>query len=86
MPETLLDEIADQVVAALETRCPPADPHTRFYEDLGFDSLMVMELVHRLHERRPALGALSLPDLADGMAQIGSLVDHLRLAVPEYAE
>ncbi|GGS25454.1 hypothetical protein GCM10010252_75670 [Streptomyces aureoverticillatus] len=80
MSELLLDRVADDVVTALETGRPPAGEHSRLYEDLGFDSLMLIELVDRLQERRPALGELPLPDMVGGMADIGSLTDLLRTA------
>lgn len=85
MSELLLDRIADDVVAALETGLPPAGGHSRLHEDLGFDSLMLIELVHRLQERRPALGQLSLSDMANGTEDIGSLTDLLRGAAEEHA-
>ncbi|MEV0323682.1 phosphopantetheine-binding protein [Streptomyces sp. NPDC050658] len=78
MSELLLDRVADDVVAALESGLPPAGEHDRLYEDLGFDSLMLIELVDRLQERRPALGELPLPDMVGGMADIGSLTELLR--------
>lgn len=80
MSELLLDRVADDVVTALETGMAPAGEHSRLYEDLGFDSLMLIELVDRLQERRPALGELPLPDMVGGMADIGSLTDLLRTA------
>jgi hypothetical protein len=84
MSELLLDRVADDVVAALETGLPPAGEHSRLYEDLGFDSLMLIELVSRLQERRPALGGLPLPDMVGGMADIGSLTDLLRDSAEEH--
>lgn len=84
MSELLLDRVADDVVAALETGLPPAGEHSRLYEDLGFDSLMLIELVDRLQERRPALGDLPLPDMVGAMADIGSLTDWLRGTAEEH--
>ncbi|MEV5887138.1 acyl carrier protein [Streptomyces sp. NPDC052020] len=84
MSELLLDRVADDVVAALETGLPPAGGHSRLYEDLGFDSLMLIELVDRLQERRPALGDLPLPDMVGAMADIASLTDWLRTTHEEH--
>ncbi|ESP95793.1 acyl carrier protein [Streptomyces sp. CHA1] len=80
MSELLLGRVADDVVAALETGLPPAGRDSRLYEDLGFDSLMLIELVGRLQERRPALGELPLPDMVGGLGDIGSLTELLRAA------
>ncbi|GHE96944.1 hypothetical protein GCM10018785_72030 [Streptomyces longispororuber] len=78
MSQLLLDRVADDVVAALETGLAPAGEHSRLYEDLGLDSLMLMQLVHLLQERRPALGELPLDDLASHMADVGALTALLR--------
>ncbi|MFE9392208.1 type I polyketide synthase [Streptomyces sp. NPDC006784] len=50
----------------------------RFYDDLGFDSVMLMELKYRLETRFPELGELSLPEMISGLVSIGSLVAYLR--------
>ncbi|SER33047.1 type I polyketide synthase [Streptomyces qinglanensis] len=50
----------------------------RFYDDLGFDSVMLMELKHRLEVRFPELGELSLPEMIAGLVSIGSLTAYLR--------
>ncbi|MFF9899270.1 acyl carrier protein [Streptomyces longispororuber] len=78
MSQLLLDRVADDVVAALETGLAPAGEHSRLYEDLGLDSLMLMQLVHLLQERRPALGELPLDDLAHHLADVGALTALLR--------
>ncbi|SDL31660.1 type I polyketide synthase [Streptomyces indicus] len=53
-------------------------PLLRLYEDLGFDSVMVMELKKRLEERLPALAALTVQDLLPRLASVGDLVAFLR--------
>ncbi|GGL05846.1 type I polyketide synthase [Streptomyces flaveus] len=53
-------------------------PYLRLYEDLGFDSVMVMELKNRIEERLPALAALTVQDLLPRLASVGDLVDFLR--------
>ncbi|WP_199813286.1 phosphopantetheine-binding protein [Streptomyces aureocirculatus] len=83
MSELLLDRVADDIVAALESGLPPANEHSRLYEDLGMDSLMLMEFMHLLSERRPALGDLLLPDIVSHMADIGTLTDLLRAATQD---
>ncbi|MDR3080267.1 MAG: acyltransferase domain-containing protein [Streptomyces sp.] len=53
-------------------------PLLRLYEDLGFDSVMVMELKKRLEERLPAVAELTVQDLLPRLATVGDLVDFLR--------
>ncbi|AXL92988.1 polyketide synthase [Streptomyces sp. CB09001] len=53
-------------------------PLLRLYEDLGFDSVMVMELKKRLEERLPVLEALTVQDLLPRLATVGDLVEFLR--------
>ncbi|WP_432108257.1 type I polyketide synthase [Streptomyces sp. AA1529] len=50
----------------------------RFHDDLGFDSVMLMELKYRLEMRFPELGELSLPEMIAGLVSIGSLAAYLR--------
>jgi hypothetical protein len=83
MSELLLERVTDDVVVALETGLPPAGEHSRLYEDLGFDSLMLMELVQRLRERHPALGDLPLHAMVGDMADVGTLTGLLRATARE---
>jgi len=46
--------------------------------DLGFDSVMVMQLTFQLEKRLPALGKLSLPDMLDSLVTPATLVEYLR--------
>ncbi|QNS06053.1 type I polyketide synthase [Streptomyces xanthii] len=52
-------------------------PELRLYEDLGFDSVMVMELKSRLEERLTGLGELTVQDLLPRLSTIGDLVSFL---------
>lgn len=52
-------------------------PELRLYEDLGFDSVMVMELKTRLEERLTGLDAVTVQDLLPRLATIGDLVSFL---------
>ena len=47
-------------------------------EDLGFDSVLIMQLKYRVEQAVPELGVLSLPDMVDSMTSVGSLVAYLR--------
>ncbi|MEV0176604.1 acyl carrier protein [Streptomyces sp. NPDC050803] len=47
-------------------------------EDLGFDSVLIMQLKYRVEQAVPELGVLSLPDMVDSMESVGTLVAYLR--------
>ncbi|MDG9714257.1 type I polyketide synthase [Streptomyces sp. DH10] len=49
----------------------------RLYEDLGFDSVMVMELKNRLEQRLTGLGELTVQDLLPRLSTVGDLVGFL---------
>ncbi|HZP51614.1 type I polyketide synthase [Actinocrinis sp.] len=53
-------------------------PRSRLYEDLGFDSVMAMELRDRLESRLSGLGSLSTQELLAVMATAGELAEYLR--------
>ncbi|WP_326700512.1 acyltransferase domain-containing protein [Streptomyces sp. NBC_01754] len=52
--------------------------HLRLYEDLGFDSVMVMELKNRIEEKLPATGPLTVQDLLPRLTSVGALIGFLR--------
>ncbi|MEU7635850.1 type I polyketide synthase [Streptomyces sp. NPDC039016] len=78
-PEAMLDTVLATTAAVLgrEPSDVPAD--ARFYEDLGFDSVMIMELRHRIEQSFPALAAVPLSELLDGVTDPRGLAEHLRL-------
>ncbi|MGI5195723.1 type I polyketide synthase [Streptomyces sp. CA-288835] len=53
-------------------------PLSLLYEDLGFDSVMVMELKDRIQERLSGLEAMSVQDLLPRLSSVGDLVGYLR--------
>ncbi|MFD0549946.1 acyl carrier protein [Streptomyces rectiviolaceus] len=63
-------------------------PQLRLYEDLGFDSVMIMELKNRLEERLTGIGQLTVQDLLPRLSSVGDLVSFLceqGAAVPGHA-
>ncbi|MBO8193158.1 acyltransferase domain-containing protein [Streptomyces oryzae] len=67
------------VVAEITGGTPTAlDESVRFYDDLGFDSVMLMELKYRLEARFPELGELSMPEMLPSLVSIGTLAAYLR--------
>jgi acyl transferase domain-containing protein len=76
------DDVWDAVVAAIAQvgNYAPGliSARSRLYEDLGFDSVMVMELKDRLAARLASVHALSTHDLLPAMATAGDLAEFLR--------
>ncbi|WP_240135216.1 type I polyketide synthase [Streptomyces sp. MUM 178J] len=58
-------------------RCDDLDDQLRFYDDLGFDSVMLMELKYRLEVRFPELGELSMPEMLSSLVSVESLIGYL---------
>ncbi|WP_267242469.1 beta-ketoacyl synthase N-terminal-like domain-containing protein [Streptomyces sp. PR69] len=58
-------------------RCDDLDDRLRFYDDLGFDSVMLMELKYRLEARFPELGELSMPEMLSSLVSVESLIGYL---------
>ncbi|MER5768704.1 type I polyketide synthase [Streptomyces sp. NPDC001985] len=76
------DAVAREVIAAVAGvgGYAPGEvsPHSLLYEDLGFDSVMVMELKDRVQERLPGLAELSVQDLLPRLSSVGDLIGFLR--------
>lgn len=53
------------------------DDGLRFYDDLGFDSVMLMELKYRLEARFPEIGELSMPEMLSSLVSVNSLIVYL---------
>ncbi|MER6528550.1 acyltransferase domain-containing protein, partial [Streptomyces sp. NPDC001508] len=76
------DPVADAVLDAVRLVGGYAGteigPHDRLYEDLGFDSVMIMELKNRLETRLAGIGTLTVQDLLPRLSSVGDLVAFLR--------
>lgn len=61
--------------------------HSRLAEDLGFDSIQVMELKTRIENELPELGSLPVEELLASLETVGDLSRYLgeRLLVPAAA-
>ncbi|MFJ3232155.1 type I polyketide synthase [Streptomyces sp. NPDC086787] len=57
----------------------------RFYEDLGFDSVMIMQLKDRIEARLPHLGEVSVQQLLPALRSVGTLAQFLGGHVTEGA-
>ncbi|MCM2421601.1 phosphopantetheine-binding protein [Streptomyces sp. RKAG293] len=49
----------------------------RFYEDLGFDSVMIMQLKDRIEARLSSAGEISVQQLLPALRSVGSLAEFL---------
>jgi acyl transferase domain-containing protein len=49
----------------------------RFYEDLGFDSVMIMQLKDQVETRLPQVGEVSIQQLLPALRSVGSLAEFL---------
>ena len=76
------DRVTDAVLAVLGQvgGYEPAElaPHLRLYEDLGFDSVMVMELKGRIEEQVTGGSELDMQELLLRLSSVGDLIGYLR--------
>jgi acyl carrier protein len=56
--------------------------HSEFYGDLGFDSIMYLELMDELEAALPQLGPIYMDELVDHLGSVGQLVTALRRQSP----
>nr|APD71821.1 type I polyketide synthase 8 [Streptomyces sp.] len=49
----------------------------RFYEDLGFDSVMIMQLKNQVEARLPRVGEVSVQQMLPALRSVGSLAEFL---------
>ncbi|MFE0010235.1 acyltransferase domain-containing protein, partial [Streptomyces erythrochromogenes] len=52
-------------------------PEARFYEDLGFDSVMIMQLKNQVEARLPRLGEVSVQQMLPALRSVGALAEFL---------
>ncbi|MBW5485965.1 acyl carrier protein, partial [Streptomyces bambusae] len=77
------DAAADPVLAAVVeavTEVGGYEPErvvraARFYEDLGFDSVMIMQLKDRLEARLPQASGITVPRLLPALRTVGTLAE-----------
>ncbi|MCQ4084288.1 phosphopantetheine-binding protein [Streptomyces sp. RB6PN25] len=74
----LVDSVRETVARIIGTEPQGLHDDDRFYDDLGFDSVMFMELKYRLEERIPELGELSIPEMMSSLVTPATLTDYLR--------
>lgn len=55
---------------------------SRFNEDLGYDSIMLMQLKTKVEKALPELGKLPIAELMDNLTSVGNLVNYLQTKMP----
>ncbi|MFD5572530.1 type I polyketide synthase [Streptomyces cadmiisoli] len=74
-----LAELTHRLVCRVGGHAPErVHARSRLHEDLGFDSIQVMELKARIEQALPRLGTLPVEDLLAGLRTVGDLVRYLR--------
>ncbi|MEU2451371.1 beta-ketoacyl synthase N-terminal-like domain-containing protein [Streptomyces sp. NPDC012765] len=75
------DPVLDAVVQAVTEvgGYPPERVvrEARFYEDLGFDSVMIMQLKNQVEARLPRVGEVSVQQMLPALRSVGSLAEFL---------
>ncbi|MEV4441664.1 beta-ketoacyl synthase N-terminal-like domain-containing protein [Streptomyces sp. NPDC049577] len=74
----LAGTVREEVAGILGTAPGEVRDDDRFHDDLGFDSVMVMELTHRIEQRLPDLGELSIPEMLPSLVTPATLTGYLR--------
>ncbi len=78
-PDGVAARVREAVAVVRGSAVGEQDDGLRFYDDLGFDSVNLMELKFLLEGGFPELGGLSLPEMLTSLVSIGSLVEYLSL-------
>ncbi|MEU4497990.1 type I polyketide synthase [Streptomyces sp. NPDC023998] len=76
-PDRVRRGVREAVVKVRGGRHDELDDTLRFYDDLGFDSVMLMELKYRLEVRFPEVGELSMPEMLSSLVSVESLIGYL---------
>ncbi|XUL94544.1 acyltransferase domain-containing protein (plasmid) [Streptomyces galilaeus] len=69
----VLAAVIDAVVEVGEYPREQVDAQARFYEDLGFDSVMIMQLKDRIEQRLPQAAGITVQQLLPALRSVGSL-------------
>lgn len=76
-PDRVRQGVREAVAKVRGGRHAELDDTLRFYDDLGFDSVMLMELKYRLEVRFPEVGELSMPEMLSSLVSVESLIGYL---------
>ncbi|MCX3061384.1 type I polyketide synthase [Streptomyces beihaiensis] len=73
----VLDAVIEAVVEVGKYPPEQVTAVTRFYEDLGFDSVMIMQLKDRIENRLPQADGITVPQLLPELRSVGTLAAFL---------
>ncbi|MGI5403978.1 beta-ketoacyl synthase N-terminal-like domain-containing protein [Streptomyces sp. CA-135486] len=76
-PDRVRQGVREAVAKVRGGRHDELDDTLRLYDDLGFDSVMLMELKYRLEVRFPEVGELSMPEMLSSLVSVESLIGYL---------
>ncbi|MCX4820512.1 acyltransferase domain-containing protein [Streptomyces sp. NBC_01142] len=76
-PDRVRQAVREAVATVRGGRHDELDDTLRFYDDLGFDSVMLMELKYRLEVCFPQVGELSMPEMLSSLVSVESLIGYL---------
>ncbi|MEU6557724.1 beta-ketoacyl synthase N-terminal-like domain-containing protein [Streptomyces sp. NPDC046915] len=76
--DPVLDAVVEAVVEVGEYPREQVNAQARFYEDLGFDSVMIMQLKDRIEQRLPQTAGLTVQQLLPALRSVGTLAARVR--------
>jgi acyl carrier protein len=69
--------VLQAVVEILDSPVITVRLDSRFRDDLGFDSVKIMQVKFRIEQLVPELGELALPEMIGSLDTVATLVDYL---------
>lgn len=73
-----LTVLVEEVAGILDRPAAQLSAGLHLQHDLGFDSVMMLQLLGRLEDRFPRLRGAGLPDVLPGVQTLGALAGRLR--------
>ncbi|WP_128382084.1 type I polyketide synthase [Streptomyces cavernae] len=77
-PDAALSAVIEAVVEVGAYPREQVDAEARIYEDLGFDSVMIMQLRNRLEQQLPQASGITVQQLLPALRSVGTLAAFLR--------
>ncbi|MFF4402724.1 type I polyketide synthase [Streptomyces sp. NPDC001480] len=77
-PDPALSAVIEAVVEVGDYPRDKVDAEARFYEDLGFDSVMIMQLKNRIEQQLPPTACVTVQQLLPALRSVGTLAAFVR--------
>ncbi|MGW4669231.1 type I polyketide synthase [Streptomyces sp. NPDC004324] len=77
-PDSALSAVIDAVVEVGAYAPGQVNAEARLYEDLGFDSVMIMQLKNRIEQQLPRGADITVPQLLPALKSVGTLAAFVR--------